>query len=68
MTGAEGKMFRPLAYTKTFVLIASVLTALTIIPAVAHVLIAGRVDSKRIRRALSGVWHLQRWSSLLSRW
>lgn len=38
MTGAEGKLFGPLAWTKTFALVASVLVALTILPALAHVL------------------------------
>jgi Cu(I)/Ag(I) efflux system membrane protein CusA/SilA len=33
MTGAEGKLFGPLAYTKTFALIASIIVALTILPA-----------------------------------
>ncbi|MFA5424776.1 MAG: efflux RND transporter permease subunit, partial [Phycisphaerae bacterium] len=32
MTGAEGKLFRPLAFTKTFALAASIVIALTIIP------------------------------------
>lgn len=36
MEGAEGKLFKPLAFTKTFALIASVVIALTIIPAYAH--------------------------------
>ena len=40
MIGAEGKLFRPLAFTKTFALIASVIVALTIIPPVAHLLFA----------------------------
>jgi len=47
MIGAEGKMFTPLAYTKTFVLIASVLTALTLVPAAAHLLIAKRYGRLR---------------------
>ncbi|MFO7716076.1 efflux RND transporter permease subunit, partial [Desulfosarcina sp.] len=52
MTGAEGKMFTPLAFTKTFVLIGSVIAALTIVPAAIHVLIAGRIDWQRSRRLL----------------
>ncbi len=36
MVGAEGKLFQPLAFTKTFALIASVIVALTIIPPFAH--------------------------------
>ena len=54
MIGAEGKLFRPLAFTKTFALIASVIVALTIIPPAAHVLFTGRVGSGRLRRAVLG--------------
>ena len=50
MTGAEGKLFKPLAFTKTFALIASVIVALTIIPPAAHVLFTGKAGSKRLRR------------------
>jgi len=49
MTAAEGKLFRPLAYTKTFALIASVIVALTIIPPVAHVLL-GQTSRSGARR------------------
>jgi len=38
MTGAEGKLFKPLAYTKTFALFASVVVALLIIPPVAYMI------------------------------
>jgi len=40
MQAAEGKLFRPLAYTKTFALIASVVIALTVLPPLAHLLFA----------------------------
>jgi Cu(I)/Ag(I) efflux system membrane protein CusA/SilA len=52
MTAAEGKLFKPLAFTKTFALAASVIVALTIIPPAAHILFAGRVNSKRLRQVL----------------
>ncbi len=42
MTGAEGKMFTPLAYTKTFVLVASVVIALTVVPALLYLFLARR--------------------------
>lgn len=42
MEAAEGKLFQPLAYTKTFALIGSIVVALTIIPPLAHSLIAKR--------------------------
>jgi len=42
MVGAEGKLFRPLAYTKTFALVASIIIALTILPPLAHLLMGYR--------------------------
>jgi Cu(I)/Ag(I) efflux system membrane protein CusA/SilA len=50
MTGAEGKLFKPLAFTKTFALIASVIVALAIIPPAAHILFTARIDSRRLKR------------------
>ncbi|HMQ11363.1 MAG TPA: efflux RND transporter permease subunit [Oligoflexia bacterium] len=38
MEGAEGKLFKPLAFTKTFALIASLVVALFILPAIADIL------------------------------
>jgi len=38
MEAAEGKLFKPLAFTKTFALLASIIIALTLIPAFAHFL------------------------------
>lgn len=54
MIAAEGKLFRPLAFTKTFALIASVIVALTIIPPAAHVLQGGRITFDRVRRYTMG--------------
>ena len=51
MIGAEGKLFKPLAFTKTFALLASVIVALTIIPPAAHLLFTANVG-RRLRRAL----------------
>ncbi|MCP3943697.1 MAG: efflux RND transporter permease subunit [Desulfobacteraceae bacterium] len=36
MTGAEGKLFKPLAFTKTFALLASIIIAIVLLPAFAH--------------------------------
>jgi len=49
MVGAEGKLFRPLAFTKTFALIASVAVALFIVPPLAATLLARR-GSARLQR------------------
>lgn len=54
MIGAEGKLFKPLAFTKTFALIASVIVALTIIPPAAHILLSGRIRSKLLRHIMLG--------------
>jgi len=50
MEGAEGKLFKPLAFTKTFALLASVVVALTIIPPFAHILFVGRIRRDKIRQ------------------
>ncbi len=52
MIGAEGKLFKPLAFTKTFALAASVIVALTIIPPVAHLLFPARVKSQGLKQFL----------------
>ncbi|MFZ2146573.1 MAG: efflux RND transporter permease subunit [Sedimentisphaerales bacterium] len=54
MTGAEGKLFKPLAFTKTFALIASVVVALTIIPPAAHILFTRKATLKRVKRYVLG--------------
>ena len=52
MEAAEGKLFKPLAYTKTFALIGSIVVALTILPPLAHWLIAGKAKSGLQRLSL----------------
>ncbi|OHB62772.1 MAG: acriflavine resistance protein B [Planctomycetes bacterium RBG_13_50_24] len=54
MTGAEGKLFKPLAFTKTFALIASIITALTIIPPAAHILFTAKFSPRKARRYILG--------------
>ncbi len=55
MIGAEGKLFKPLAYTKTFALIASLVIALTVLPPAAHVLFCGKISGKKLRSVLNVV-------------
>ncbi len=50
MEAAEGKLFKPLAYTKTFALIASVVVALTIIPPFAHILFTRKIGNGFARK------------------
>ena len=50
MEAAEGKLFRPLAFTKTFALLSSLVIGLIVIPALAHVLFSLNVGHPRARR------------------
>ncbi len=52
MIGAEGKLFRPLAFTKTFALTASIIVALFLIPPFAAYLFQKR-SIKKVSRLLS---------------
>jgi Cu(I)/Ag(I) efflux system membrane protein CusA/SilA len=49
MIGAEGKLFKPLAFTKTFALLASIILALTILPVMAHAFF-GKVRTPNVPR------------------
>jgi len=50
MQASEGKLFRPLAFTKTFALLSSLVIGIIIIPALAHTIFSIRFDKKRISR------------------
>ena len=47
LEAAEGKLFRPLAFTKTFALISSLIVALAFIPPLAHMLFFNRTRSRK---------------------
>lgn len=50
LTGANGRLYKPLAYTKTFALCASLIVALTIIPPLAHMLMRKRRAGKKAQQ------------------
>lgn len=52
MEAAEGKLFRPLAFTKTFAMIAALLIGLIIIPTLAHILFSVKIERSKLRRFL----------------
>ena len=78
MVGAEGKLFRPLAFTKTFALVASIIIALTILPPLAHLLLGyrprlklperwmrlGRIASSLLAAVLVGILVARAWEPL----
>jgi len=55
MEGAEGKLFTPLAYTKTLALLASIVIALTVLPAAAHIMLGLRPRRGIIRMLFGAV-------------
>ncbi|MDE3741076.1 efflux RND transporter permease subunit [Maribacter polysaccharolyticus] len=55
MQASEGKLFRPLAWTKTFALISALFIGIMFIPALAKVLFSIRIDKKRTSRIFNGI-------------
>lgn len=53
MIGAEGKLFRPLAFTKTFALIAAIIVALFIIPPFAAIVFKKKTNTQNSKRILN---------------
>jgi Cu(I)/Ag(I) efflux system membrane protein CusA/SilA len=53
MQASEGKLFRPLAWTKTFALVSSLFIGIMFIPAIAQVLFSIRFDKKRTSRVFN---------------
>ncbi|HRK52713.1 MAG TPA: efflux RND transporter permease subunit [Cyclobacteriaceae bacterium] len=54
MQASEGKLFKPLAFTKTFALLSSLLLGLIVVPALAHVIFAIRFDKEKSKK----IWAL----------
>jgi len=55
MEAAEGKLFKPLAYTKTFALLASIVIALTMVPPAAHLLFGVRIRAGAVRATAAAI-------------
>lgn len=59
LTGMEGKMFHPLAFTKTFAMVGSTLMAVTLVPVLCTFLIRGKLhreDDNPIMRGLRAIY------------
>ena len=53
MEAAEGKLFKPLAFTKTFTMLAALVIGLIIIPTLAHLVFSIRFDKNKYTKILS---------------
>jgi len=59
LTGQEGKLFHPLAFTKTFAVLAATVMAVTLVPVLCSLLLGGRVHAEQdnpVMRALGRVY------------
>ncbi|PYM21585.1 MAG: CusA/CzcA family heavy metal efflux RND transporter [Candidatus Rokuibacteriota bacterium] len=59
LTGQEGKLFRPLAFTKTFAMVGATLLSVTLVPVLCSLLIGGRIrgeDANPIMRPLTWLY------------
>ena len=54
MQAAEGKLFRPLAFTKTFAIVSSLVLGIIVLPTLAYLLFSIRFDLKKIKRVWNG--------------
>jgi Cu(I)/Ag(I) efflux system membrane protein CusA/SilA len=55
MEAAEGKLFHPLALTKTFALIAALILGIVVLPTLVHILFNIKFDGKKIRKVWNGI-------------
>ncbi|MFW5959927.1 MAG: efflux RND transporter permease subunit, partial [Chitinivibrionales bacterium] len=55
MEAAEGKLFKPLAFTKTFALIASIIISLTVLPSILHIVFRKKRGTNRLKGAFKWI-------------
>jgi copper/silver efflux system protein len=55
MEAAEGKLFRPLAFTKTFAILASFILGMVVLPSLAYVIFSIRTDTRKVRNLGNGI-------------
>ncbi len=53
MQAAEGKLFKPLAFTKTFAMISALIIGLVFIPVLAHVVFSINIKRKKLKNILN---------------
>lgn len=54
MEASEGKLFHPLAFTKSFALISAFLLGIIVLPTLVHIIFDIKIDTKKIRRYFNG--------------
>ena len=54
MQASEGKLFHPLAFTKTFALLSAFILGIVVLPTLVHILFNIRFDTRKIKRVWNG--------------
>jgi copper/silver efflux system protein len=60
LTGQEGKLFHPLAFTKTFAVLAATVIAVTLVPVLCTLLLGGRMHAEEDNPVMRGLGRLYR--------
>ena len=60
LTGQAGKLFQPLAFTKTFAVLAATVLAVTLVPVLCTLLLGGRMHDERANPVMRGLQRLYR--------
>jgi len=60
LTGQEGKLFHPLAFTKTFAVLAATVIAVTLVPVLCTALLGGRLHPEQANPLMRGLRRLYR--------
>src|SRR5688500_7989357 len=55
LTGQEGKLFHPLAFTKTFAVLAATVIAVTLVPVLCTLLLGGRLHAEESNPVMRGL-------------
>jgi Cu(I)/Ag(I) efflux system membrane protein CusA/SilA len=55
MQAAEGKLFHPLAFTKTFALVSALILGIVVLPTLTYLFFSIRIDTKKVRRIWNGI-------------
>src|SRR5215208_5812549 len=55
LTGQEGKLFHPLAFTKTFAVLAAAVIAVTLVPVLCSLLLGGRLHAEEANPVMRGL-------------
>lgn len=54
MEASEGKLFHPLAFTKTFALLSAFILGIVVLPTLMHIFFNIKIDTKKIRKFFNG--------------